>query len=330
MLGVSLLLLGVLAGEGATVPLQEASVSNNNGTITVAYPIPAYPYEEAVLEVEYAFPVAPGDAYLVNCIDHTRLVEGRPIEGPAVRREDMREGSFTSLLGREQGWPSTRYYRLTDATEPAMAGSGSSASGGGGTSIGSFPRGTEYCTGVLVAFQWEASSPEAWQENRPDASVVVREMPLEGEMAGALFALAILGGASALAGGLAWGRQRDGPRAPSDLDEAAGAAETLRVMAERAEAWLARTRRYVLISGPLGIFLWYPVLIPWAWRAGREGSTSAWMPWALATGALLFLAGLTLLWAREFLRLDRELAAWREQLAELKRREDALMAELSA
>ncbi len=78
----------------------------------------------------------------------------------------------------------------------------------------------------------------------------------------------------------------------------------------------------------LGIFLWYPFLVPWTWRQAALASDDPVLPWAVAAATLVFLIALTILWAREFLRVDRELTGWRGRMGELRRREEGLMSAL--
>ena len=78
----------------------------------------------------------------------------------------------------------------------------------------------------------------------------------------------------------------------------------------------------------LGVFLWYPILVPWAWQQAARASDVPIFPWAIAAMTLVFLLVLTVLWAREFARLDRELHGWRDRLKELRERETHLMDKL--
>ena len=318
VVAMSLLLLGVMAAEGGTTPITSRFSSIDNGTALSGHLVPPYAPDPSVLEVSFSFPRAPGDAYLLHCADLERLRAGEAPREPLVRMEGVREGAFSRPMADYLGYGTTYFAPGGAAPQP-----GGAASAVGGPSIDV----RDACVGAFVVLRWQEDAPDA---NRPRVDVAVREVPLDSVPASLLFALAGLGATLALGGGLLWGRARRAPPpAPGDGD-GAGTAETLYRLATRSEAWLARTRRYVLISGPVGVFLWYPVLVPWAWRLGREASGAAWMPWALAGATLLLLVGLTALWAREFLRLDRELAAWRAQLAELRRREETLLAELSS
>jgi hypothetical protein len=88
---------------------------------------------------------------------------------------------------------------------------------------------------------------------------------------------------------------------------------------------LERARRHLLYAGVLGVVLWYPVLVPWAWNQASRTSDSPLFPWGVGVLTLAFLLVLTLLWARELHRLDRELLAWRSRMAELRKRESGLM-----
>lgn len=313
LVGVSLLLLGVLAAEANSTPVAASTGSVRDGVIVKGKLVPPYGPFHAVLEVEYEFPEAPGDAFLVHCADLERLLQGREPLAPLVRHDDRTSGSFSRSMTDYLGLRTT-YFRVAD---------GSPVTTWGGAAL----RADEVCFGAWVAFRYSGTDSRV---NEPDARVHVREVPLDSVPGAILIALAATGAVLGLAGALLWPRARRAAAAEAAAAAGGeGTAETLYRLAERSEAWLARTRRYVLVSGPLGVFLWYPVLVPWAWRAGREASATGWMPWALAAGAIALLAGLTVAWAREFVRLDRELRAWREQLAELRRREAELWAELS-
>jgi hypothetical protein len=134
----------------------------------------------------------------------------------------------------------------------------------------------------------------------------------------------MVGGALlALFGGLAWARVL-GPRAVSAPAQDS-TVEALRGSLDRMGEQLERTRRHLLFAGVLGVFLWYPILVPWAWQQAARASDDPLVPWAVAAMTIAFLLALTLLWAREFLALDRELNAWRGRLRELRSREQAFM-----
>jgi hypothetical protein len=183
-------------------------------------------------------------------------------------------------------------------------------------------RGTyEYVCAPAVVFQWAAAG-EDLGANRPGASVIFQSARLD---AGQFAALSVLMGASALAallGGLAWVRGRTSTVWPASDDSTV---EALRGSLDRMGEQLERTRKLLLLAGVLGVFLWYPFLVPWAWLQAARASDDAFVPWGAAAMTLLFLVVLTILWAREFLRLDRELNAWRSRLDELRDREAHLM-----
>jgi len=101
--------------------------------------------------------------------------------------------------------------------------------------------------------------------------------------------------------------------------------EALRASLDRMGEQLERTRKHLLLAGILGVFLWYPFLVPWAWQQAARSSDDPVVPWGVAAMTLAFLVVLTILWAREFLHLDRELNAWRGRIGELRDREEHLM-----
>jgi hypothetical protein len=176
-----------------------------------------------------------------------------------------------------------------------------------------------------VVFRWAAGDDAL--ANRPDAQVgLVHNTMLDSPLGGAL-GLVAFAGAAAMAVGT-WGivARRRRPEPVPDDDE--GMAEALLRLAERSEAWLSRTRRYLLLAGVLGVVLWYPFLVPLVWSAGRDLVPAPWGSWLLAGLAALLLATLTFLWARALHQLDRDLDAWRAKVARLRLRERELLAEL--
>ena len=301
LFGVSFLFLGLVAGESQEVPVDpSAVVVRADGLAVQSHALPALRPNE-VVEATFAFPRGTGDAYLLTCTDLERYVAGGAPLGPLETRRDVASGRIVHESGHAK-------FRAETGKTPGL------------------------CTGLHVAFGWPTDGA-AWQAGAPLAKVVVRDRPLDSAAGRALYALSVAGAALALVGGLSlgsarWLRAYDPLPAAADEDE--GTAETLMRLANRAVEWLERTRRYLLVSGLLGVFLWYPILIPYAFRAGRSASLQPWAPWALAGGALLFLVALTVLWARQFLALDAELAGWRERMGRLREREARFLEELTA
>ena len=180
------------------------------------------------------------------------------------------------------------------------------------------------CPVLYVVLSWPAPDGDL-DANRPEVDVVVSSLLAEGPVGAVVAGGGILGAVLAAVGGIGWGRrlQRAGAVEPADADEST--AEALLRAAERGGHWLERTRRYLVAAGVLGVFLWYPVLLPWAWRMVLQGTRERWLPWALAGSACALLLALTTVWTLEYLRIERELASWRERVARLRRREAALL-----
>lgn len=293
--GLSLLLLGTQATEEASRPLDASSLTVANGTALLVYPVESY-FSSRAINVTYLYPQAPGDAYFVGCEDIGRMREGGAPTQPLLAFQRLKEGTF--LISDQTVTSRDPIFTVDEE------------------------RGTyEYVCDPAVVFQWAAAGDDPGA-NRPSVSVIYQSARLDG---GQFAALSILMGASALAallGGLAWVRGRTPTVWPSWGDSTV---EALRGSLERMGEQLERTRKLLLLAGVLGVFLWYPFLVPWAWLQAARASDDAVVPWVAATMTLLFLVVLTVLWAREFLRLDRELNAWRGRLGELRDREAHLL-----
>lgn len=314
MLGTSLFLTGIFATDHVVAELREsgpASVANGTATLTYAiageFTIPFGSY----IEGSWRFPVEAGDAYVLDCVDYEELLAtGSP--GPDASAFPDRQQDSVRIPVEMVLRPF--HVVLTEPPPPERP----------------IPPGlrSPYCPGLYAVFQWPAEG-EGWMENKPEVEVrIVRGPILATPMGRSLLGLAAVGAVVALGGGLAWRQERLTRVARSDAASEESTAETLLLLTTRSEDWLVRTRRYLIIAGGLGIFLWYPLLVPWAWQLGEKATFSAWAPPAFAGGALVLLLGLTAIWAREFQRIDRELREWRERLARLRQREERLLAEL--
>ena len=293
--GVSLLVLATQGTEEGTRVLQPASLTSANGTALLTYPAERVG-SSGRIDVAYAFPQSPGAAYFVGCEDVEQMKRGRQPADPALAFVGLREGTF--VVSRQTVPDADALYVLEEA-----------APGG--------DRWWRYC--ASVAFVWATDGdPSA---NRPTATIVLHSPSLDGE--GFVLLVALMGGSAlaALLGGLAWARARThapGPTGDSTV-------EVLRASLERMGEQLERTRKHLLLGGVFGIFLWYPFLVPWAWQQATRASDSAVIPWGVAGLTLAFLIVLTILWAREFAGLDRELNAWRARMGELRDREAGLL-----
>ncbi|HUR62449.1 MAG TPA: hypothetical protein VM286_08825 [Candidatus Thermoplasmatota archaeon] len=297
LFAVGLLVLNLESAGLDPQPLDPAVFTSENGTAVLAYPTWYYGIGSSRLLVSYAFPLAPGEAYYVDCRDLDSMRHGHAPAQPLMAFTDLREGSFV-----------VSQRTLPDAAGPYVI--VDSASG--------LPRQCD----PAIAFQWTVGD-QAPEANRPTATVAFNHRPFDQGNYGLLLAIMGAGAVLALAGGLAWARTRlQGTGVPSQEQ---GPLEVLRALLERMGAQLERTRRHLFLAGALGVLLWYPILVPWAWRQADRTTESPVFPWAVGGIVLAFLAILTALWIKELHRLDRELAAWRTRLAELRTREAHLM-----
>lgn len=180
------------------------------------------------------------------------------------------------------------------------------------------------CPVLYVVLAWDASTGDP-AANRPEVEVVVSSILVDGPVGSLAVGAGILGSLLAAVGGIGWGRRLRRPGAVEPAPDDESTAEALLRAAQRGGDWLERTRRYLVAAGVLGVFMWYPVLLPWAWRTALQGTRERWLPWAMAASAGALLLVLTAVWVVEYLRIDRELAAWRERVARLREREAALL-----
>lgn len=299
LFGVSLLVLGTEATEEGAIELDPSRLTVANGTAVLLYPVDYFGERGVSIVTSYEFPQAPGDAYLVGCDDVGQMVQGHAPVAPVLAFAGLRNGTFVAssqtVAVRNLG------YTFNETTE-------------------SWRR----CE-AAIAFQWDAAGGDP-TANRPEVTATYHSERLEGE---SFALLAILMGASALAallGGLAWAR--DGSRRSAEPPSDDSTVEALRGALDRMGEQLGRTRKHLLLGGVLGVFLWYPFLVPWAWIQADRASDDPVIPWAVAALTLAFLLALTVLWAREFLRLDRELNEWRGRIGDLRVREEYLMESL--
>ncbi|MBW3583941.1 MAG: hypothetical protein KY455_12680 [Euryarchaeota archaeon] len=295
LLGLTLLAFTFIATAPGYGPIEDSEQTVVDDTAVLAYPVPVSYNVPTRIDVAYVYPDHAGEAMIAACADYATILRG----GEPTRLH-------TSSTG-DRG-------RLTTTFAP---------------DIRSDPRDERGCGFLYVILRWEiqADSPAA---NRPDVQVTTSPAILPGFVSASLVLLALLGVTLTLVGATAWARRlaRGRPAIPADEDEST--TETLLLLVHESGDWLRRMRRYLIAAGVLGIFLWYPLVLPWAWRMAVQGSPGATAPWLFAAGGLGLLAVLTVVWARAYLRLDRQLVAWQDRVARLRDREDQMLQKLQA
>lgn len=296
LFGVGLLALGIEAAEEDPRPLDPSSLTAANGTAVLAYHTEYLRSSSRRLEVSYAFPGAPGEVYVLACNALDPVRQGDPPTAPWLAFTHVQEGSF--VISTQTLPPDARRALVVDPRSGI----------------------TSYCDPV-IAFRWSIAGNDT-AANHPEVGVAYYSTSFDAGRHWVLLVLMTAGSTLALLGGLARARHR-APDLIASGEESP--LEVLRALLERMGEQLEATRRHLLFAGVLGVFLWYPVLVPWAWKRAAHTGVSPLFPWAVAGLTLAFLGVLTLLWAHALYRLDRELVAWRERMAALRARENSLM-----
>lgn len=96
-------------------------------------------------------------------------------------------------------------------------------------------------------------------------------------------------------------------------------------LAERAEKWIERARRYILLGGLFGGVVWIPLML-FGLFAGPPGDAS-FDGRVLSIGGTLAFVAVAILWWRRVVEIDRELRQWRSHMARLRSIETSLLAE---
>lgn len=294
LFGLSLVVIGIEAAGVDPRPLEPSAFTSANGTALLAYPTKYFGAGTEHIEVAYTFPQAPGDALVVDCEGYGALLRGERVT-PLIAFTGLREGAF---VVSHQTLPTGAHYDIVVDPQTGAR---------------------TFCEPVVV-FAWPIAGDAS--ANRPDASVAAHRVAFDMGRQGILLVLLTASSLLALLGGLAWARRRS-PAATPASD--ATTLEVLRASLDGMGEQLQRTRHHLQLAGVLGIFLWYPVLVPWAWREAAQTDVSAAFPWAIAGLTLAFLVVLTALWVRELHRLDREILAWRGRMGQLREREAGLL-----
>lgn len=295
LFALSLLVIGLEAAAEDPRELEPSALTQVNGTAVLAYPTKYFGATSQRVEVAYAFPEAPGEALVVDCEGFGAVLRGEPFT-PLLAFSGMKEHDF---VVSHQTLPSGAHYDMVVDPQTGAR---------------------TFCEPVVV-FRW-ALQGEDLLTNHPTASVTSHNTPFDMGRSWLLLVMMTASLLLALLGGLGWAARRQGAPAPSGED---GPLEMLRTSLDRMGEQLQRTRRHLLFAGVLGVLLWYPVLVPWAWRQAARTDVDALFPWVVSGLTLAFLVVLTTLWARELHRLDQELAAWRSRMGQLRDREAGLL-----
>ena len=294
LFGLGLFAIGI---EAAAEPreLEPSALTAANGTAVLAYPTKYFGATSQRVEVSYSFPVAPGEALVVDCEGFGAVLRGEPFT-PLLAFTGLQDGEFVVSY---QTLPSGAHYDIVVDPQTGAR---------------------TFCEPVVV-FRW-ALQAEDLMANHPAVSVASHTTPFDMGRSWLVLVMMTVGSLLALLGGLGWAAQRRRAPAPATED---GPLEMLRASLDRMGEQLQRTRRHLLFAGVFGVFLWYPVLVPWAWRQAARTDVDVLFPWVVSGLTLAFLVVLTTLWARELHRLDQELAAWRRRMGQLREREDGLL-----
>jgi hypothetical protein len=295
---VAVLALAYLAGQARQAELTEHATVEANGTLRRVYPVPTGDHLRT--EVAYSFARGEGLVVVVPCSDRGWSAEGwepRFVierQGPAASGFLVVDGSSGGALAL--GEP-------IQPIAPAAPSPGDQA--------------FLFCSGRSLVFEWDAAAASS-----PTVRAVVHDTPLDGGPAQLAVAAAVVGLLAVAVSGAWMARRRPAGRPPESETTVETLVEALRLSTE----WLERSRTHLLVAGLLGIVVWYPVLLPWAWSQGAEASSTPWGPWLLAGLLGLGLLGATLVWGWRLLALDRDLRHWRDRLESLRRREQDLLA----
>lgn len=295
---LAVVVLAYLAGEASHTEVTEHATVEANGTMRRIYPIPTG--DNLRTEVAYSFASGEGSVAVVPCSDRGWSSEAWE---PAfvVERQGPASSGFLVVDGSASG------DLILRAPVPPIA--PSQPSDGDPAFL--------FCSGRSLVFEWGAA-----MASEPTVQAIVHDTPLDGGPA-QVAVLASVVGLLAVAVSSVWLlRRRPTPR-PADSESTV---ETLVEALRLSTGWLERSRTHLLVAGLLGIVVWYPVLLPWAWNAGSGASSSPWGAWLMAGLVVVGLLGATLLWGWRLLALDRDLRQWRDRLESLRRREQDLLA----
>jgi hypothetical protein len=284
LFATGLILIGTAGQHERELPATQSETWAGNGTAGTAYVLPRIPL--GVVTTSFTFPAAEGSVQLLDCEDWTRVVEGASPQNPLLVREHVRSSSFTYTID------ATLFPRFTGQSAPDP-------------SPPPPPRLFGACSQLFVTFQWAVPPSTAPAENEPSADVHLVLQTTAASTGSTFAGLSVLGAALVLASVLA-PRRAPPPAAPIE----SGTAEALLEATQHSVDWMRRTQRYLAIAGLLGVFLWYPILVPLAfWWGTRlpDGSPPAAM---IATVTFVFLAALSLFWWQEHRRLSSDLRAW--------------------
>lgn len=100
--------------------------------------------------------------------------------------------------------------------------------------------------------------------------------------------------------------------------------ESVLRMATRAELWIARARRYLIVGGVCAGVVWIP-LMAFGLTEGR--GEAIWVARVTSTAGVVAFLAVALLWWRRVVEIGRELREWRARVARLRGIEREILAE---
>lgn len=305
LFAAGLILLATVGRAEREAPATEGETLFQNGTARQAFALPGVNFGE--IETTYNFPVHPGNVELLSCNDWERVARGEPARDSLLRRDNVTQGSFRFQLD-------TVFFPMFYHAEPRIHHTP-------GTPTPPLAPLFTPCSQLLVVFGWTYSGNETPTANQPAAQVTLHINAADPTASYFFVILSVAGAVAVLIGILL--PARSGPTIPPRPDQ--GTAEALLEAAEHTMGWMRRTQRYLRLAGFLGVFLWYPILIPLSYSWADKLPPGSVPPGFVAFVTFLFLLALSAFWLTEHRRLSRDIRDWEARIAALRARDLAML-----